>query len=149
MTNQNRRSQMIEVKQKEKLSLREIGERFGVSGARVGQIIGPIGHIRPVKNHLLSVYRWIENYISINGFSPTVSEIGNHFKNRNGKPTSSSVVHYWLDRMENLALIAPRPYRQARTIVLYELDKKNPIHRDLLKIEKSKIEETNHVTITD
>lgn len=55
------------------------------------------------------IMNFIIAYRKERGFAPSLREIGVKFPDRDGKQTSTSVVRYWIDRMQELDLLQHTP----------------------------------------
>lgn len=116
------------------MTLSAIAKIENVSRARIGQLIGKSGHLRPVSQTLIKIYRIIEEFNSRIS-SPTMAEIGELFLNKKGGPTSTSVISYYIDQMSEAGMIAPRRPRDARQLRVLPLDRRSPKIREMLNQE--------------
>lgn len=102
----NRRLRWLHLRHDKKMSLRAIGKLEGVSGAYVQQVIGNTGYVRPVDEHLAAVHTFIKDFTAAQGYPPTNQDIAAAFPSlKSNKPTSSSVVAYWLGKLEEAGMI--------------------------------------------
>lgn len=131
-----RRARLLDMRHNQKMTLGAIAKVEQVTSARVGQLIGNTGSIRSLDQTLLKVYRFVDKYQAEHQYAPSFEEIAIAVPAKDGSPTSSSVVRYWLDRMEGLKMIAPRPAKIARALRPLPLDRRNPAIREMLRIEK-------------
>lgn len=134
-TRELRRVRLLDMRHNKRMTLGAIAKIEKVTSARIGQLIGTTGRIRDNQS-LLAIYRFVDKYRAEKGFSPSLEEISIAFPARDGKPSSSSVVRYWLDRMEELKMIAPRLHGIPRSLRTLPLDRRNPVIREMLRIEK-------------
>lgn len=101
-----RRARWLKMKTKKKMSLRAIGKLEGVSSAYVAKIIGNTGLVRPVDEHLAAVYEFIKGFAAAQGFPPSNQDIADAFPSiKSNKPSSLSVVAYWLRKLEDAGKI--------------------------------------------
>lgn len=101
--------------QRQTQTLAQIGAREGVSKQRIHQLTGNVREKQFIR-HLLEVHAFIRR-CNVEGHLPTYQEFTEQFPNPDPTQSrSSNTVRYWLGRMEELKLIAPRTSRSIRAL---------------------------------
>lgn len=136
-TKKARTVRLLDMRHGKRMTLGAIANIERVTPTRIGQLIGKTGLVRPMSGSLLKIYRFIDAYWLEHKYAPSFAEIAKVVPARNGEPTSSSVVKYWLDRMEKLNMIAERPAKVARCVRTLPLNRRSPEIREMLRAEEA------------
>lgn len=114
------------------MSVKKIATEVGVSRTYVYKVNGKSNHRAP----LIAVYRFIESYRRENKVAPSMLDIAAAFPAKSGEVRSTSVVNYWLTRMQKLKMVAPRQFGRVRDLNLLPLNKRNSKIAALLEAEE-------------